>query len=232
MVIVGKMSKLHKYIAVVILTVLISLLVGCAKYPGDSLQRSGKQLVVTMTVAGKINPSYYYFVAFNTGPDSSVGPLPVVARPWGNGWGTGTITHFVRYAQGGYRIFRITPGTDNLGISDTGSPPINYDFPGLNGNTLKFTVDLSQIATVDLPSDQIQSITVNFITTDIVPEDPNFPGPKYYDGLGEGNEFLTISTLGNRIYSNSDFPIETVGDVLNGDSDLDIVDWTIEVQSF
>ena len=146
--------------------------------------------------------------------------------------GTDTFSHLYRYGQGCYRIFRITPGTDYLVISDIGSPPINYDFHGHIGNTMKFTVDLSQIATVDLPSDQIQSITVNFITTDIVPEDPNFPGPKYYDGLGEGNESLTISTLGNRIYSNSDFPIETVGDVLNGDSDLDIVDWTIEVQSF
>lgn len=208
------------------------LVSGCARFPDDAVRPSGKQLVISMTVAGQINPSYFYYVAFNTGPDTSLGPLPVVGRPWGNGWGTGTITHFVRYAQGAYRIFRITPGTDNLGISDTGSPPITYVLPGATGNTLRFTVDLSQIATAELPANQIESLTVNFITTDIVPEDPNFPGPKYYDGLGEGNEFLTIFTAGNRLYSNSDFPIEPVGDVLSGDPDLDIVDWSIEVQTF
>jgi len=186
-----------------------------------------------MKVAGRINPSYYYFVAFNTGPDILRGPVPVIAPPWGNGWGTGTITFFVRYAQGGYRIFRIVPGTDNLGIVDTGSPPIRFDPPGAGGNTLRFTVDLAQIAAPEIPADQIQSLTVNFITTDQVPEDPNFLGPKYYDALGEtGSDFLTISTAANRLYSNSEFQRESAGDVLSGDADLDIVDWSIEVRGF
>ena len=209
----------------------IITMAGCARFPTDQVQPSGKQLVITMSVSGQINPSYFYCVAFNTGSDTSLGPLPVVGPPWGNGWGTGTITFFVRYAQGGYRIFRMIPGTNNLGFVDAGSP-ITFENPGANGNTLRFTIDLSQIATPALPADQIQSLTVNFITTDILPEDPNFPGPKYYDGLGEGNNFLTISTVGNRLYSNSEFNIESVGDVQNGDPDLDITDWSIEVQTF
>jgi hypothetical protein len=205
-------------------------LAGCARFPEVPVQPSGRQLVITMTVAGRINPSYFYFVAFNTGPDTTRGPLPVVGPPWGNGWGTGTITHFVRYAEGGYRVFRIVPGTNNLGIIDTGSPPITYVEPGPGGNSLRFTIDLSQITTPGVPVDEIQNLTVNFITTDVVPQDPNFPGPKYYDGLGEGNDFLSISTAGNRLYSNSDFPIEPPGDVPI--ADLDIIDWSIEVQTF
>jgi hypothetical protein len=218
-------------LAPIAIALLSLLLAGCAKFPSQSVQPSGKQLVIRMSVAGRINPSYFYYVAFNTGSQTSLGPLPVIAPPWGNGWGTGTITHFVRYAQGGYRIFRILPNTNNLGIVDTGSPPISSEQPS-GGGTLRFTVDLSQIAS-EIPADQIQTLTVNFIATDIVPTDPYFPGPKYYDALGEtGSDFLTISTEQSRVYSNSDFQIEPAGDVLNGDSDLDIVDWSVEVQRF
>lgn len=219
--------------ALIAVLALAFLLCGCAKFPSNQVQPSGKQLVITMTVAGRLNPSYFYFVAFNTNGDTTQGPVPVVGPPWGNGWGTGNITFFVRYTQGVYRIFRIVPGTNNLGIVDTGAQPIGFVDPGPSGKTLRFTIDVSQIATTELPADQLESLTVNFISTDIQPEDPNFPGPKYYDGLGEtGNDFLTISLAGNRLYSNSEFNIEPSGDVLNGDPDLDITDWSIEVQTF
>jgi len=50
----------------------------------------------------------YYFIAIDADNDFGLdGPLPVAAGPWwGNGWGTGSITHFIEYHQGQYNVFR------------------------------------------------------------------------------------------------------------------------------
>ena len=69
------------------LTGLLLLPAGCAKAPsgamGSTSPASGPQMFVTLTVAGSINPLYYYFVLFNVnnapGPTGQTGPVPVVA---------------------------------------------------------------------------------------------------------------------------------------------------------
>ncbi len=63
--------------------------------------------------AAPVNDAFYYFIALDADGDFGAdGPLPVAAGPrWGNGWGTGSMTHFVEYHQGRYELFRadLTP---------------------------------------------------------------------------------------------------------------------------
>jgi hypothetical protein len=205
---------------------------GCAKFPENTVPITGKRVIVTMTVAGQINPNYHYYVAFDTSGTPSPGPLPVVGPPWGNGWGTGNITNYVVYdqlqPQGGYAVFQITPNTNLLGSVYIG-PPISSVLPPTGSNKLQFTIDTSQLATLALPASQIDLVNINFITTDVIPLSPDYPGPKYYDGLGErGNSFITISFKTSQRYTNSQTSIERTGDCPI--PDLDITDWSVEIQ--
>lgn len=62
---------------------------------------------IYLRMAGPVRDSSYYFIALDLGPDAAVSfPVPVAAGPfWGNGWGTGSITHFVEYHNGQYNLF-------------------------------------------------------------------------------------------------------------------------------
>lgn len=179
-----------------------------------------------MRVAGAIDPELHYSVAFDVDGDDSDGPLPVAARPWGNGWGAGSITHFVQYDQtqpGGYGIHRMVPNTDLLGWIYLGQP-LAFTPPG-GSERLAFTLDLS---TID-PNGTAESMQINFITCDIIPIDPDWNGARDYDGLGPaGNDYLTIPLTESRIYTNEELgALEVSGDCPN--EDLDIVDWSLEV---
>lgn len=226
---------IHINLYILILPGLAALLVfaaGCARFPSNATPVTGKRLIITMTVAGQIDPNYHYYVAFDTSGSPTPGPLPVVGSPWGNGWGTGNITNYVVFdqlqPQGGYGVYRIVPGTNLLGNVYVG-PPISSVIPPSGANKLNFTIDLGQLATSELPAADIDLVNINFITTDVIPLDPNFPGPKFYDGLGaQGNNFVTISVTTNQTYTNSKSNVEGAGDVPI--PNLDIVDWTIEVQ--
>ncbi|HOP79159.1 MAG TPA: hypothetical protein PLZ21_01200 [Armatimonadota bacterium] len=205
---------------------------GCARSPEDATPTTGTRLIFTMTVAGQINPNYHYYVAIDTSGTTTPGPLPVVGPPWGNGWGTGNLTHYVVHDSSqpqGYLLYRIS-GPDLL-FSNPVGPPISFIRPSPGSNYLQFTLDLGQLATDDMPAADIDLINVNFITTDIIPVDPNYPGPKYYDALGDrGNDFISFSVRTSQVYSNDLLQIEEPGDVPVNFSDLDIVDWSVEVQ--
>jgi hypothetical protein len=212
-------------------SIIAALVSGCARFPEGVAPVTGRRIIITLTVAGEINPNYYYYAAFDTSGTATPGSLPVVARPWGNGWGTGNITHYVLYDQfqpQGYGLYRIPPDTQLLGKEYLGTPvSLTRPLPGTN--SLQFTIALDQLATTDQPVEDIDLVNINFITTDVVPLDDNYPGPKYYDALGElGNDFLTISVRTSQTYSNSQTPIEQSDDVRI--PDLDIIGWTIEVQ--
>lgn len=224
--------NLHRVILLSVIALSAAVISGCARFPDDATPVTGKRLIITMNVAGEIDPNYHYYVAFDTSGSVTPGPLPVVGPPWGNGWGTGNITNYVVYdqlqPQGGYGVYRIVPGTNLLGSVYVG-PPISSMTPPAGANQLRFTIDIGQLATDTLPAADINVININFITTDVVPLDPNYPGPKYYDGLGaQGNNFLTISVVTNQTYTNSQSNVEGPGDVPI--PNLDIIDWTIEVQ--
>src|SRR5688572_2526371 len=68
---------------------------GCARTPSGAVQTPTRQLILDLTVAGRIQPNLQYYLALDLDADQNTGPLPVVGPPWGNGWGTGSITHYV-----------------------------------------------------------------------------------------------------------------------------------------
>jgi hypothetical protein len=226
-----------KKLALVSITALLLavLTAGCARFPTGLVPLSGKRIIVTMTVAGEIDPSYYYYVAFDTSGTSTPGPVPIVGKPWGNGWGTGKITHYVIFnqfqPQGGYTLYSFSPTDQYLESPKYIGAPVTFVRPPDGANKLQFSIDLNQLATDSMPADQIDLVNINFITTNILPVDSYADiSNKYYDGLGSvGSSFISISVKTSQTYTNSQTSIEGSGDVRI--PNLDIVDWTVEVQN-
>lgn len=214
------------------LALLPCLLGGCARTPPGAQAQTNRLMVVQFSVRGQINPDRYYFFLLDLSDDTSNGPIPVVSPPWGNGFGAGRFTYYVRWDrfQPGFAgIYRVEPGSSLLASTFIGRP-LNINFtPG--SNTVQFTLDLGQLEVG--PFAQVRQANINFIATDIIPQDPNFRGRKLVDALGaSGNDYVTISTSSTRLFRNADLSRpETSGDVIGGnDPDLDIVDWQIEIR--
>ena len=250
-----------------LLAVLLLLPAGCAKSPGGGSTSpvSGPQLIVTMTVAGNINPSYYYYVLFNVnntpGPNNSsvTGPVPVVAAPYGNGYAAGAFTNYVEYNSG-------QPGGTNFNYYAVDPTLFNSQVLGqsrliqaqASGNTLTFQLPLAYLATSSVTAAQINSLQVNFITTNVVPPNgQNISVPKYFDALyppqQSGNSYVNLiirdsgGTLLANMFNNSTSGVnEAAGDVaqyVNGvpvvvsgttadgvnTNDLDITSWSIQL---
>ena len=93
---------------VVLLVCLVMALGGCARggEDGDSVVPAAV-LEVIWQMAGPVNDAFHYFVAFDADLDQGVDfPVPVAAGPyWGNGWGSGSITHFLEYHNGAYLLY-------------------------------------------------------------------------------------------------------------------------------
>ena len=221
---------------------IVSTLTGCAKFP-PTTPTTGKQLVLTLTVRGKIDPvddvdpgiSRYYFVAIDNDGDDDTGPWAAVYPPYGgNGWVTSAdaqnsvgLTSYIEYDAAnpeGY-LYGVLPGSYFLNTTSP-EPPIRSEL--LNGGTtLRFIVDFSQIATTNIPADQITSLNINFITTNALPVDGQYVVGREWDALGpSGQNYVAVDTTNDRLYygDNVDGPPVT-------DPDLDIVYWSIEVQT-
>lgn len=227
----------------------IITLTGCARFP-DTLPTTGKQLVVTMQVRGRINPLdpnqpnvlRHYFVAIDSDAQESTGPVAVYAPPYGGtGWVTTNtppaspggqlqgLTSFLRYdaANPQGSIYGIIPGSSFLNVTPP-QPPIRYEILQ-GGSAIRFVIDFSQIETAAIPAGDITQLNVNFITANALPVSNVFVESRQTDGLGaSGQDFVTIDTSQDRIYSGQDY------DALNltpTDPDLDITSWQIEVQT-
>ncbi len=191
-----------------LLAALLLLPAGCAKSPstGSSSPVSGPQLLVTMTVAGNINPNYYYYVLFNVnntpGPNNTsvTGPVPVVtsADNTGNGYAAGAFTNYVEYNGG-------VPGGTNFNyyvVDKTlfNSQPLGTGYliqKQASGNTLTFQIPLSALATSTVSATAISSLQVNFIATNVVPQSgQSLSTPKYFDALyppqQAGNSYVNL----------------------------------------
>ena len=238
-------------LAIVLCACGLSLIPGCAKYPSNVGGGTGPQLLVTMTVAGEINPNFYYFVVFNnTGDQAGInGPGPVIAPPWGNGFVAGAATQFVEYHNSlpvdGYELFQFIPGTNLQQYTALGVP--NQDTviqPG--ASTMEFRIPLSQLATSNIPASSIGSIQINMIATDRLPVNPQDTSAKLFDSFGNSTfgsgqlyDYITINTQQAATYNNSTNPIEPSGDVeqTNGsggytnveEPDLDITNWSVQI---
>lgn len=240
---------------------------GCAKAPSGAggSPVSGAQVFVTLTVAGKINPQYYYYVLFNVNnaPAPSnrglLGPVPVVAPPYGNGFAAGAITNYVEYNGGvpggtgfGYYNFSDVNLLQPSYLGSTGYLVQSQ----ISGNTLSFQIPLARLAPLGTTVDQINQLEVNFVTTNTVNViGDSLSSPKYFDALdvpSSTGSFVNIivRTPGGGVqsasYSNAMTNNETGGDVsqyVNGFpvtvnaaqfpdvNDLDITDWTIRINA-
>jgi hypothetical protein len=230
---------------------------GCARFPAGTTTGTGRQLTITMTVAGQINPNDFYYVVINNANDSSgsAGPVPVIGSPWGNGFVAGSATSFVEYTGSqpadGYLVYDFQPSTANplLVFTQVGTPvqdtPVNS-----SSNTLEFRVPLSQLATTSVPLTSMNDIQINFINTNQVPVNTlgTLSTPKLLDALGNTlngsdiNHFITIPTAQDGTFSNSGTGnIEPSGDIAattgNGlvpasspdAPNLDITNWSVQV---
>ena len=221
---------------------ILSTLTGCAKSPSGPTT-TGKQLVLTLKVRGRINPTdatdlsvrRHYFIAIDNDGDHNTGPWAAVFPPYGgNGWVTSQnaqqsigLTSFVQYDSSnteGY-IYGVLPGSFFLNVSSP-QPPIRAELLE-SGSTIRVTMDLSQVATTAIPTASIKQLDVNFITTNALPLSGEFVAGRIWDGLGpSGQNYVTIDTTTNQLYygDNADGPTVT-------DPDLDIVYWSVEVQT-
>jgi hypothetical protein len=208
---------------------------GCARTPGGAAGQPPRQLILRMTVDGIITPDNFYYLALDFSGDESQGPIPVFGPPWGNGWGAGSITHYVRIRGNQAEVYRIRPGT-NLLEQDFLGRPFDY-LPPINSGVVQVTLDLDTL----LPTNSsVTFVNVNYIATDRVDVDPRFTGPKLVDAFGDsGTRFISIPIRTNRVFTNLDFPspVEPRGDALlvpdrlpANAPNLDIVDWRIEVR--
>lgn len=222
----------------------LALLTGCARYP-DQLPTTGKQLVVTLKVRGRITPldsvdpsvRRHYFIVIDNDGDQYTGPWALTGPPYGgNGWLTSRdpstsvgATSYLQYDlanPSGY-LYSILPGSNFL---NTSSPQLPIRTELLDGgSTIRFTIDFGQIATEDIPADEIRQLDINFITTNVLAVNPygTYPG-REWDALGpSGQDYVSIDTTSDRTYYEDDVQSHLVTD-----PDLAIVAWSVQVQTF
>lgn len=225
------------------LTILLTL-AGCAKFPSTP-PTTGKQLVLTMKVRGRINIDpdplnpglrHHYFIAIDNDGTHDTGPWAAIFPPYGgNGWVTSFdpihstgLTSFVQYDdmnRGGY-VYNILPGSYFLNTTAPQTPIRSEITEG--GSKLIVTIDFNQIDTAAIPADQIQQLDINFITTNMLPVSNQLFEDREWDALGSsGQDYMPINTTTNGFFEDS-------GDVESHtviDPDLDIIYVKAEVQT-
>jgi hypothetical protein len=227
--------KMRSLFRVTIASLILLAAAGCANTPSGVTGPPPRELILTLTVAGVIAPEDFYYFAMDFSGDPARGPVPVIGPPWGNGWGAGSITHYVLVHGNQAQVFRIRPGTNLLESDFIGSP---FDYrPPVNSGTLSVTLDMNTLIT---PTSSVTFANVNFITTDVVNVDPRFNGPKLVDAFGDnGTHFVPIPIRTSRVFTSLDFSdaAESAGDVLlvpdripTNAPNLDLVNWQIEVR--
>jgi len=185
-----------------------------------------------------------------TSPSQSTGPDPVVTQPWGNGFGAGAFTAFLRYdgsqPYSNYGFYTVVPGS-SLEVFNGPSAPTQYTPVQTGGQSISFQIPLAALGTSALPANQIQYVQFNIVATNRVPVNPTDTNPKLFDALGDPrtpdglNDPVTIPVTQSGLYQNSSQvqpePEGDVGEwvnsqfVSNEDTGLDIVNWQIEVRS-
>lgn len=218
---------------------------GCAKFPDNTGPRSTR-IICTLNVDGNIRTGtevggagapFVYIIAFrfsNQDTPTTSGPIPVIAPPWGNGFVAGNATHFVRWdptAADEYLIYRFRDETTLTEWFPIGTPIVS-EHVNTGAKRIRFEFDLQQLFPTALERDELRSVQVNFLTMDRVPQTG---ASKQWDALGDSslittlNDFVTIPLLQNGIFDNRRAGnLEPTNDQPN--PDLDISDWTVEIQ--
>ena len=217
---------------------------GCARFPEQRTDGPrGKQLVVSMTVRGRIRQdAYHYFVLINQTDDpNDPGPVPVVDIPWGNGFAAPSrpkdnagrdaqgFNAFVSYdllyrqgsqtAGGNYGLWRVngpavfSTNFEPLGLPDVFAPVREED------NTLSFQLNLARLRLSGSSADP-RYVQINLLTTNNLPRNDDDPAVfKLWDALGDGrdtgtiNTWITIPIDQDSVRTNRNTNLEPSGDV-------------------
>ncbi|HUV05100.1 MAG TPA: hypothetical protein VMX94_08330 [Armatimonadota bacterium] len=224
----GRAPYLSRFAVILILAAALS---GCARSPEGLGPLTPREVSFRIDFDGPINDNYYYFVAIDIAGGGD-GPTPVFPGiVAGQGWVTGSATHFVQYHMGQYTVWRITD-LQPLRAEPIGAP-LRSTPPEVGGKTLGFTLDLNAIGAAS-----------EFMDVNIIAIDQPLADVRMLDGLGQqGTEFLILDISSDRTYANTEdtISLEPKQDVLDQNRDLaprqpndqtqplDIVDWTITI---
>ena len=216
-----------------LLSVALFALLGCAKFPA-SIGADTTRVIFRMTVRGQINPNYVYVfpirVSVNPNPVGD-GPIPTLQFPTANGFVQGNVDYFVLWSPDTtqYTLYKFTDST--LTFYNAVGNPINIVEVTQGSRTLGFELSMEQLAPGAAAQQQV--LQVNFLTMN-KRLDQSSTG-RIIDCLGntnlqtDFNEPVKIPLATTGLYDNARFnflePIEP--DCL--DPDLDITDWSVQV---
>lgn len=208
------------------------LAAGCARTPDGASDGGGTLVTFQVQLKGAVNPSLYYYVLLDTDNDPSDGPVPVVARPWGNGYAAGSYTHFVLYHAGTFGVYR-SSDADHTEQVYLGRPLQAFVTTTNNpSDTLQIQIEAGM---VDDANPSVASFDVNVVCTDRVPLDPQDATPKVVDGLGaSGNDYVSIPLTFTTSYANGVDPDPGHPEREEAwvtEPSLDMVNWRIVVQT-
>ncbi|GEM_PF-1808523 len=141
--------------ALLMAALIVTLLAGCARSPEGTVVAPVRAVTVEITLAAPPSNNLYYHMVIDTA-GGGAGPIPVFpgSTP-GQGWVTGSATHFVRYHQGQFTLFKFLD-FDQFQFVQIGTP-LRAD---VQGQKISFTIDLNDLGVTG------NSIDVNFITLD------------------------------------------------------------------
>lgn len=219
-------------------------LAGCARFPSSITNNAPTRTILSrISVAGSINPNYYYFLALGVDQTGATGPVPVVTGPgYTNGWGTitglpaGQVEQppfYVQYHNGSFQQYL---NGQPIGVPFTAS--ISAD--GTNGdvsNTITIEID-QQVLTGLLGSTLAPIVQLNWITMDEIDIPPQSDiTTKEYDGFGvAGNDYLSevpltvANTMQSGVNGIPEEPTYNQGERTTANNDLDIREWQVDVR--
>lgn len=178
--------------------ILLIVISGCAKVPSGAGVPNTTLVTFSMQMQQPVNPSFVYIIALNPSnvlSPTTQGPIPVVAPPWGNGFVAGTVQYFIRWdlTQPPAQQCAIYAFTDqNLINYSLVGVPINF-IVSPDQTTLTCQIDLAQIASSVAASQAYQSLQLNFLTMNVVPQGSSNAN-KVEDALGNQNNPQTINS--------------------------------------
>lgn len=200
---------------------------------------------------------YVYIVAIRTLTTDDIpvtgSPLPVVGSPSSNGFVAGSPTHFVQYdslrTSQPFVLNKFNPGptpgdpsnpinlTSWFDTAPTRGRIVNFVRPidpGGNPRTLQFDIFTNQLVDSDNLAANLRQLQVNILTMNRTANTGG--GTRVWDALGnslnptELNTFITVDLRTNTVTDNRN-GVEPQADTVGAnDPDVDISDFTIEVQ--
>lgn len=219
-----------------VMPALVLLLAGCARYPSDQTNPVVPPITLrsSITVAGQINPAYYYFLAIDTDGNDANGPVPVVSGPeLGNGWGTISglgpndpikePPFYVIYNGGSFQEYR-----NGQPIGRPYNAEVTSDRTGL---VVEIDVrDLVPSGTLLPDTLQLNWITMKDLT--IPPQDIGYT--KEYDGFGPtGTDYLFDVPLNQNWTRASGDEYGTPAELPNDTTttgDIDLIGWSVDIR--